>query len=559
MPTAVALLLLLVPLAGHGDDLVVQHLDGSARVSLTGGVGFASGPVWSRDGSKIAFLTNGDTTGHGAAGLDVVNVDGSGLLALTPGLAAADPTWSPEGTQIAFASGDASGADVWTVPASGGSPRRLTADHGLVTSLAWSPTGSAILYGSASGGLNALFMLDPLTGGARKLTDSAYLLGGPAGAWSPDGTQIAFADPQGQLSVIAPDGTGARTLDDQALVDLPSWSPDGATLAFTARRVLPGPPSRYGPYVTADIWTVGLHSGRKLRLTGAFDDVTQTPWAAVGSAAPSWWPDGSRLFFNRNPFPRTNAWQMNADGSCEQPVPATANALGPVWQPGRSVPGGSLECADLRVRVVATSEPIALAKFADTTVVVENDGNLPATEVRARMTSGQKATLSLPPCASSECGLGTIGPHESRTFAAFAGGVTKPGSVTITIAATSDATDATPADASATATIEVLNCSIAGTSGADVLFGTPHADRICGRPGPDRISGGKGDDYLDAGNGDDTIIGGPGRDTIIARGGNDVIDARDGQLDWIDCGTEHDIAIVDRIDHTAHCEKVLRR
>jgi hypothetical protein len=37
-----------------------------------------------------------------------------------------------------------------------------------------------------------------------------------------------------------------------------------------------------------------------------------------------------------------------------------------------------------------------------------------------------------------------------------------------------------------------------------------------------------------------------------------VIYARDGQRDWIDCGTEYDIAVVDRVDHVSHCEKVQR-
>ena len=45
---------------------------------------------------------------------------------------------------------------------------------------------------------------------------------------------------------------------------------------------------------------------------------------------------------------------------------------------------------------------------------------------------------------------------------------------------------------------------------------------------------------------------------MIAKGGNDVIYARDGDRDWIDCGSERDIAVVDRIDVVRHCEYVLR-
>ena len=67
MSAAVALLLLLVPLTGHGNDLVVQHLDGSGRVSLTSGLGFAAKPAWSPDGSTVAFASNLDSAGQGVA------------------------------------------------------------------------------------------------------------------------------------------------------------------------------------------------------------------------------------------------------------------------------------------------------------------------------------------------------------------------------------------------------------------------------------------------------------------------------------------------------------
>ena len=45
---------------------------------------------------------------------------------------------------------------------------------------------------------------------------------------------------------------------------------------------------------------------------------------------------------------------------------------------------------------------------------------------------------------------------------------------------------------------------------------------------------------------------------MIAKGGDDVIWARDGQRDWIDCGGQKDIAVVDRVDVTRRCEAVSR-
>jgi Ca2+-binding RTX toxin-like protein len=154
--------------------------------------------------------------------------------------------------------------------------------------------------------------------------------------------------------------------------------------------------------------------------------------------------------------------------------------------------------------------------------------------------------------------VGTLAPGDERLVTLTLGSA-RVGLASGVVAVVGAQPDPTPANARATVATSVLDCTIVGTPGSDMLFGTPGRDRICGLPGADHVEGGKGNDYIDAGNGNDVIIPGPGNDTVIARGGRDVIYARDGRRDWVDCGTEYDIAIVDRIDHTHHCEKVLRR
>jgi Ca2+-binding RTX toxin-like protein len=118
--------------------------------------------------------------------------------------------------------------------------------------------------------------------------------------------------------------------------------------------------------------------------------------------------------------------------------------------------------------------------------------------------------------------------------------------------------DVTPAADVATGATTVAPCDILGTWGSDFLVGTTRPDRICGRPGPDRINGGPGNDRIDAGSGADTVIGGPGRDTIDGGGGGDLIFVRDGQRDVVDCATEQDIVVADRLDVLRHCERVTR-
>ena len=254
---------------------------------------------------------------------------------------------------------------------------------------------------------------------------------------------------------------------------------------------------------------------------------------------------------------------MNADGSCQHQAPGELGSFTSElsWQPVQPVQVGPLECVDLRLRVTTERFALALKEQAASTITIENDGNQPATGIGININAAAPALgyFFCPDGMSvSGCSLSDIAPGETRTIQAVVGRPTA-GNIDATVTIGSDEPNLVPADATTTVLETVLNCTIVGTPAADVLDGTRGNDRICGLTGADRISGGPGNDYLDGGNGNDTIFGGAGHDTILGKGGRDVIFARDGQRDWIDCGTEYDIAIVDRIDHVRNCEKVIRR
>jgi len=74
-----------------GSDIYVMNADGSGVVRLTSDLQDNMEPAWSPDGSKIAFSNFG--------ALKVMNADGTGATTLTSGW---NPQWSPDGSKIAF-------------------------------------------------------------------------------------------------------------------------------------------------------------------------------------------------------------------------------------------------------------------------------------------------------------------------------------------------------------------------------------------------------------------------------------------------------------------------
>lgn len=102
------------------------------------------------------------------------------------------PVFSPDGSQIAFTGTYDENADVYVVPATGGQPRRLTYHPGLDEALGWTPDGKAILFRSARKTYRDLLQLFtvPLEGG---FPTELPLPSGQEAAYSPNGTQLAYA------------------------------------------------------------------------------------------------------------------------------------------------------------------------------------------------------------------------------------------------------------------------------------------------------------------------------------------------------------------------------
>src|SRR5262249_5655172 len=221
-------------------NLCMIKTDGSgatALTRLTANNGNSALPVWSPDGTRIAFgsarALDGSDSANPAANVWVINADGSGATALTKltagGVASTIPAWSPDGTKLVFVAtraldgSDAGIADlalsVWMMKLDGSSPAPLTR-----------LTAAGLLS------LGAGFV-DPVwaPNGAKVAFDSARAL---------DGSDAANTNGTTNVWVMNPDGSGATPLTKltaaNAHATRPAWSSDSSKIAFDSARALNG-------------------------------------------------------------------------------------------------------------------------------------------------------------------------------------------------------------------------------------------------------------------------------------------------------------------------------
>lgn len=297
-----------------------------ALVSMLLAVGAGpAGAAFPGANGKIAF---GDRTELGEARISTVNPDGSGVTELTD-LAgskafANGPVWSPDGTRLAFWSLRDGNVDVFVMGADGFGVRRLTNDPGYDIDPSWSPDGTKIAFASNRHGNAEIYAMNADGSGVRRLTNDPARDAGPG--WSPDGTKIAFdseRDGNGEIYSISPVGTGLTNLTNYPEDDVgPSWSPDGTRIAFSSLE--PGD-------ALAGIYTMNADGSGQGRLTNP----------TTGSDyAPAWSPDGTKIAFgssrdyddrlDNNP----SLYVMDSDGAGQTVLMNGPELEGnPDWQP----------------------------------------------------------------------------------------------------------------------------------------------------------------------------------------------------------------------------------
>ncbi len=355
---------------GSGDTfhIYVKLIGAGAPLQLTHDAHSDFDPAWSPDGRYIAFLRSGSSGSseevisipalggpeRRLAEMDLVG-EGDRFLTWAPdgkslaiqlgrpsaivlvseengekrqvtqppagGWGDSDPAFSPDGRRLAFARwSNPEGADIYVQDLNGGEARRLLADGTVISGLAWTPDGRALIFSSARSGLRTLLKVSLSGGDVEPVPGAGENAFSPA--VSPHGRLLAYTKAHFNVNIwrirIGPSGGGTgratKLISGASEQDDSELSPDGQRITYKSDA------SGY-----FEIWVAKADGSDALQLTSL----------RSFSGTPRWSPDGRWIAFDSRPGAQSGVFVIGAEGGAPPP---------------RDSPGDGRFCAKLVAR-----------------------------------------------------------------------------------------------------------------------------------------------------------------------------------------------------------------
>ena len=337
-------------------------------------------PAFSPDGKQLAFRSTRD-----GGGVFLMSLADRNVTKLAD--FGHNPTWSPDGKEILCATEGVvrpedrltQKSELWAVRISDGARRLVTKGDAVQPS--WSPNGSRVAYWSAPGGQRDIFTIRATPKGDAPsepvaVTNDSATDWNPV--WAPDGKSLFFSSDRGgsmNLWRVLIDQETGETLGSPEPVTTPSADASLISISANGRRLayvntvftadlyhtyfdpeeghVDGQPQRIlqssEPAVRPDLspdgqWLAYNSQGKKEDLFVMRTDGTNLRQLTNDDAkdrGPRWSPDGKRIaFFSNRAGRRWEVWTISADGANLQQMThgETVDSIWPVWSPdGRSL------------------------------------------------------------------------------------------------------------------------------------------------------------------------------------------------------------------------------
>ena len=224
------------------DELFVISTDGTAERQLTTNPDEKSALAWTADGREILFSTFANDMGHFYA-IDSKDAK-QREIAKVPGRA---PTLSPDGTRLLYMTGTWTATRLMLSRSDGSQPQPITDGLSIAWNNHWSPDGKRIAFTSRSDAKSdlAIYLMNADGTGRRQISHFTAGFGNAQWpVWSPDGHQLAIQvnrlqEHESHIWIIDAMTGDARKLvahDQPYLDETPAWFSDGKRIAFQSNR-----------------------------------------------------------------------------------------------------------------------------------------------------------------------------------------------------------------------------------------------------------------------------------------------------------------------------------